>query len=47
MLARPAYNLSIRFNRASLVPSQAKRMQITPSIFKAYDIRGVAYEHDC
>jgi phosphomannomutase len=41
MVARPAYNLVLRINLALAAFEQAQRMQITPSIFKAYDIRGV------
>ncbi len=41
MLARPAYNPKLRINQAPGAFGQARRMQITPSIFKAYDIRGV------
>jgi phosphomannomutase len=41
MVARPAYNLFLRINQAPEAFGQVRRMQITPSIFKAYDIRGV------
>ena len=41
MLARPAYNLIFKNQPGRCGPCQAQRMQITHSIFKAYDIRGV------
>lgn len=41
MLACPAYNLPTITHLAPVAFGQRQRMQLNPSIFKAYDIRGV------